>query len=407
MPLPRFVAVLALLLSPSGTSAQTVLTLDRVIELASTRNPQVVQAATRETQAAGRLADARVRLADNPSFDLFIGPRQRPAPLDALTDLELSVVQPFEIGGQRGHRTNAAAALLTQRRAETAALALDATATAVRAFYRALHAQQLRDIADDALKVTDEMVRAAEARYEAGETAWLPVNLARVEQARAVRDRLEAVRLTQTAYGTLRAVLALSPDEALAVSGAWPSDEAPSLEALIAAIPDRPDLAALVEAAAVAESERRLIIADQRPDIVAGLGVRREGGESSIGAKIGMSLPVFQRHDGAAAAAAARVAEAQTAGAAARQIYESRLRSAHAAYQAARESAAVLDQGVAPLLEENVGLAQESYAAGKIGLIELLVVRRETVAARREVLQSRLDLALALTEVRAAAGRFE
>ena len=407
MRLDRIVVIVSLALWPAAAGAQPVLTLDRVIELAAAQNAEVVLAKAREAQAEGRLADARVMLADNPAIDLFIGPRRRPAPLDAVTDLELSVLQPIEIGGQRGLRTQAATALVAQREAETAAAALQSTSAAVSAFYRALHARQLRLIADEALRVTDEMVRAAEARFEAGETAWLPVNLARVEQARAVRDRLEAVRLTERAYGELRAVLALRSDEAIAVDGDWPGALDEPLNQLVTGLAERPDVRALADAAAAAESEWRLAMADRRPDLVAGLGVRREGGEMSVGARVGLAIPVFQRRTGAVASALARAGEARAALEAARLAGETRLRAAYAEYEAAREAAGVLDQGVAPLLEENVRLAQDSYTAGKIGLIELLVVRRETLAAARELVQSKLDLALATSGVRAAAGRFE
>jgi outer membrane protein TolC len=62
--------------------------------------------------------------------------------------------------------------------------------------------------------------------------------------------------------------------------------------------------------------------------------------------------------------------------------------------------------GGLPLVEENEQLASESYQAGKLNLVDLLVIRREGFAARRETLDAQLTVALAATELRLAAGTF-
>jgi len=80
------------------------------------------------------------------------------------------------------------------------------------------------------------------------------------------------------------------------------------------------------------------------------------------------------------------------------------VRAAYAQYTKAVQAADAITATAVPLLEENETVARGSYQAGKIGLIELLVIRREGSAARREALDAQLDASLAAIEVRGIAG---
>jgi cobalt-zinc-cadmium efflux system outer membrane protein len=144
----------------------------------------------------------------------------------------------------------------------------------------------------------------------------------------------------------------------------------------------------------------------RRPDLIAGVGLRREDGEPVAGAHVGLSLPLFQRNAGVVASAAARTDAARVSLDARRRALETRLRSAYAQYTTAVDALNALTAGGLPLVEENEQLARESYQAGKLNLVDLLVIRREGFAARRETLDAQLSVALAVTELRLVAGTF-
>jgi cobalt-zinc-cadmium efflux system outer membrane protein len=146
--------------------------------------------------------------------DVFLGSRDNSAG-GRSAEQEFSFLQRFEIGGQRGHRVAAATAGITARASEVSATILQAQTVALAAFYRAAHAGELRRVNEQALGLAEESVRAAQARYEAGETAVLDVNVARVELARAHREQLAAVSRLEGALGELREVLALPAQEPL------------------------------------------------------------------------------------------------------------------------------------------------------------------------------------------------
>ena len=396
-------APFALLCCAASAQSQTVLTVDRVIELVDRQNPEVLLARARVSQAEGVLTTSRARFATNPEADLFLGSRDGSVG-GRSTDLEFSMMQRFEIAGQRGHRVAAATAGVGQRTFEVAATALQAKAAALAAFYRAVHAEEARRIAEDALALSEEAVRAAQARYETGETAVLDVNVARVELARARRDQLTAVSRREGVLGELRELLALPSQEPLRLEGSLRAEAVPGLEVLLAHLIERADLQALGANLAQAEAESRLVRAARTPDLFGGVGFRREGNEPVTGVRLGFALPLFQRQIGAIAAASARISESKTALEARRIALEARLRASHAQYVTAVEAADAIASGAVPLVAENEQLTRESYQAGKIGLLELLVIRREGFAARREALDAQLDVALVAVDVRGIAG---
>ena len=265
--------------------------------------------------------------------------------------IEFSFLQRFEIGGQRDHRVAAATAGVTQRTLEIGAETLQAQTVALAAFYRAAHAQEVRRLTDEAMGLAEEAVRAAQARYEAGDTAVLDVNVARVEQARARREQLSAASRFEGAVAELREVLALPAQEPVIIQAtlggarcSWRSTRC------CHAYSERPDLRALAASLDQAEAELRLVRSSRAPDLFGGVGFRREENEPVIGARIGLTLPLFQRQTGAIMTASGRIAEIKAALAARRVALEARLRGAHAQYLIAQQAAEALTSTALPLV---------------------------------------------------------
>jgi cobalt-zinc-cadmium efflux system outer membrane protein len=396
-------ALAALLCCATSAQSQTVLTVDRVLDLAERQNPDVLIARTRTAQAQGALETARVRLPANPEVDAFFGSRSDSSGTHSF-ESDVSFLQRFEVGGQRGNRIAAATAVATQRDLAIGATVLDAQRAALSAFYRAVHAQEMRRLMDEAQTLAEDALRAAEARYEAGETAVLDVNIARVELARARRDQLTAASRMEGALAELREVLALPAQEPVVVQAALRAPDVPGLDVLLTRLSDRPDLRALTTGIDQAEAELRLTRATRAPDVFAGFGWRREDAEPVAGVRFGLTLPLFQRQTGAITSAAGRVSEARAALEARRVALDARLRGTYARYQIAAQAADAIATTAVPLISENEQLARDSYQAGKIGLLELLVIRRQGFAARSEALDAQLESTLTALDVRGLAG---
>ncbi len=397
------VVPIALLVFAATAASQTVLSLEQVQALARRQSPDVLVSRAREPEAAGRLTTAQSRLPANPDLDAFIGTRGAEGG-GRTFDLELAALQRFEVAGQRGFRVAAARAGIGRRRALTDDAAAFAVAEATRSFYGLLHAQQAEAFARTAESVANEVLGAAQARFEAGEIPVLDVNVARMELARARQQTLAAVATRERAIGELRALLAITDDGPMTVAGSWATDAGIDLPDLLQRLEQRPDLQSLRLAITEAEAEWQLAKASGRPDVIGGVGVKREETHTAVGARIGITLPVFRRNAGPVASASARIEQARLAVDARRLSLESRLRGLFAAYQAARRAVDVFQGQALPSLEDNEQLARESYDAGKIGLIEYLLIRRESLSVRQQQLDTALAASLASVDVRAVAG---
>ena len=146
------------------------------------------------------------------------------------------------------------------------ATALQAQFVALSALYRTAHSGEMRRVSDEELTVAEEAVRAAQARYDAGQTAILDVNVARVELARARRAQLTATARVEGALGELREVLALPAQEPLEVQVSLATQDTPTFDLLLTRLADRPDIRALGAGLTQAEAELRLARAGRRPD---------------------------------------------------------------------------------------------------------------------------------------------
>lgn len=401
---PSMAACLIAAVASSAAAQDRVLTPDAVLDLVATQNAEVVLARARAAQALGTLTTARALLPENPGVSGFLGSRDNQGGSRSF-EAEVSIAQRFEIAGQRGHRIAASTAFVGQRNADVETTILEAQRVALAALYRAAHAQQRRELADAAATLADDAARAAQGRYEAGETAILDVNVAKVEVARAKREQFAAAAQLEGALGELREILALPPDTRIIVNAPLMSIASlPTLDVLMTRVQARPDVKSLEAAAAQADAELKLARAERMPDVVGGFGMRREESEPTIGGVFGITIPLFQRQTGAITTATARVTEAKAAVQGRLAILTARLRTAYARFTLAAQAADALASTALPLTAENERLTGESYQAGKIGQLDLLVIRREGFAARREALDAQLEAMLAVLDVRGVSG---
>ena len=63
-----------------------------------------------------------------------------------------------------------------------------------------------------------------------------------------------------------------------------------------------------------------------------------------------------------------------------------------------------MSEGALPSVLDNEALAARSYETGEIGLLELLLIRREAFEARASTIERNLEAALAAIDLELAAG---
>ncbi|RKG60906.1 TolC family protein [Corallococcus sp. AB011P] len=391
--------LLVLLLLALPASAQQAptngLTREAAVTQALEHSPRLIPAQADEAAAQARLKGARLLLPSNPQLSGTVGPRLTHG---HPVDLTIAVSQPLDLF-TRGSRVGAAEAELAAARARLESQRVEVAATVKESFGRALAAEQRLQFAEQALSLAQSAVRIAQERFEAGAAGRLEVNTARVEVGRAGRERAVATQALAAALAEVRVLLGMSPETPLTLSGqlALPAGLEPVPEDLEArALARRADLRAVRQTVEAARASQQLASRQVLPTPTIGASYTRDDRTPVVQGSIGLTLPLFNQNQAARGEAAAEVQRAQGSLTALERAVRTEVALAAARYRTARVAAELYADDVVQALEENLELSMEAYSAGKLSFTELLILRRESLEARRGHIE-------ALEELNAAA----
>lgn len=388
---------------PSPARAETLMLAD-AIRLAEKQSPDVLTAAAEQAIADGELRAART-VAHNPELGAAVG---RAYGGGSFLEWEVSVSQTFQLGGKRSNRTRAAEARMRGAWLSRARVRHVVAHQVRRAFHLAVVARERLVAARGAETATDEMRVAAEERYRLGGATQLEVNAAVAVAGRAKSQRLAAERELGQARAELAASVGAPASASYEPAGGVPEYRELALgeRELVGRAIARPDVAALAQGRRAAEADVALADALALPDASLGATYGRSAIEDADTVLFGLTLtlPLWNRNQGGRSAARARLERSRIAEASGRREAERQARTAYRSYRLAREAVLAFDRSVVDQLGENLTLARESFRTGKIGLVELNVVRRDLIDTRFAYLDSLAALVEAEFALALAAG---
>jgi cobalt-zinc-cadmium efflux system outer membrane protein len=395
-------AALAVVLCSPGMVRGTVLTLDDALERARHAAPGVLAARLRPEEARGRLAGASALLRDNPVIDGAAGRRDADGRIS--TDIETGISQTFELGGRRHSRIMGARAELERETASAEDTTRQLLSEVASVFLRGVASEaRVRALRVNA-EVAADLARAADRRHRAGDIADFELNVARVAGSRARAELSAAEAARDRAVGEVKVILGMEPAEPLELRGELGPRRVLSLDDLLVAAADRSDLHALRSDVRAAEAEARLGEGLRWPDVGVRLGYKREEGADIPMGGVSVSLPVFANGQGERIAGAARAQRLRLELDARRRAIEVDVRAAFAAYARLAEGVEELERHALPLLDDNDALMRRSYETGELSLADYLLVRREALGARIDLVERSLEAALAGIDLEARAG---
>lgn len=401
-------ALLASLLTPLGAAAQAVpgWTLTEALETAIENSPVLRGRQAERQEVASRLIGAQT-YPYNPEVSLELADRSSPG--GSTTDRVLSVSQELELAGQRSKRMAvadqelAAAEAVLERQGRLLVFQVES------AFAEAIRARELLAVAETDAALAREVLAFSRRRLERGAATQIEVNLAQASAGRAER----ALRRARADYASARSHLAeiagarpQAPPEPIGDLLVPDAEPLPLEDLLALAFERRGDLLAAGQREEAAEATIRLAKAEGKPNLVVGSFFQREEATDDIfGATIALSVPLFNRNQGRIAESRATRERLRHERAALRLAIEQEVVAAFNGLQAARAAAEHLRDQVLGTLDENVELLQRSFEAGRIGATEVVTLRREFVAGRREYIEALGDAWLARIKLDLAIGR--
>lgn len=388
------------------------MTLEQAWQMAESANATLRQAKAQRAAAEGEATDAQGFLWNNPRL---FGERvrrdvpQAGAPSERWREGAIGIEQTFEIAGQQGYRRKA-----TQQQIEALDASIEDTLREVRAeverrFVQVLSLQERIATERQSLKIIEDTAASVKRRVAAGEDSRLDGNLASVEAVRA-RNQIGVLeeQLIQARADLATTVQLPSNDLPTVVGSLTVPTPTYTLEALLASAANRPLLQALDHREQAAKERLSLERAARYPDLTVGMSTGREGStaarERLTSLTISLPLPLFRQNATGIGRAATALSEAQIERQATTRNTGSNVVALWQKMQSLTARVNSLQQSVLPPLEENQRLSVKSLQAGEIGLFQLLVVNRQVLDGRRDLIDAQTELRLTRIALQQAAG---
>jgi cobalt-zinc-cadmium efflux system outer membrane protein len=402
------------------------LSLDAAIDLALKQEPSLRAARTAIDAAVARRQQAALRANPTATFER----REEPAGTDNQT--MLGVQLPLELF-RRGARVNVAERDVTVSRLEVADRERRLAAEVRARYGDVLVAIRELSVLDELLSAVRQQLDIIAARVKEGATPPLERDLLDVEVRRLAADRRLQVGRVDATLVELRRIIGLSPDAPLTVRDTLEAvvvresaSAAESLPDAQTSIQNRADVRAAEARIAVADARIRQAQSEGRVDVsLFGTYMRMDAGfpQNAFGPHGGLErvrgvfkyvaggamvmIPVFNRNQGAVAAARAERAGAEAEREATLLQARSDVTAARIEDTAAHDAASQYRDGAQRLAQQNVTVVAETFQLGRATVFDVLSeqrryldVEKSFTDALRSAFEARTRLLLALGEVR-------
>ncbi|MCU6435291.1 TolC family protein [Undibacterium sp. Jales W-56] len=376
------------------------LTLEQAWHLAETNNPDLRREVARESSVRGEVADAHAILWNNPKLSSERIRRDVSGAAGAVEtrrEWNAGLEQTFEIAGQQGYRRQAADKELAALQATIAEIRIAIRYEVEQRFVQVLALQERIATETVSLKIIEDTAASIGKRVAAGEDSRLDGNLAKVEAVRAKNQIGLLGEQLIAARSDLATTIQLSPEVLpRAVGDLIAPGYNVDLANFQTNMRERPLFSALRNREDAARSRLALERASRYPDITVGISTGREGAlagrERLTSVTLSVPLPLFKRNAGNIGRAATELAQVRIEREAALRDSEGNVYAQWQKLQSLRERVQALQSAVLPALEENQRLSSKSLQAGEISLVQLLLVNRQLLEGRRDLIDAQSEL---------------
>ncbi len=389
-------------LEPTGT-----LTLERAVEHALVRNPELAATSWGVGAAEARVAQAALR--PNPELEIEIeefGGTGDAQGFDAATTT-LAFGHEVELGGKRALRTEVARVERRLAAWDREAKRLDVIAEASAAFVEVVAAQQMLGVAGENARLAERTLEVASERVAAGKVPEIEEVQARVELA---SSRIELARARRTLVMAREALAETwgsgEPRFGVADGDLTAAGRVPALDGLLTRAAGAPEIARLADEIALREASLAAERAEATPNLGVSVGVQRleESGDTAFMLGVAIPLPLSDRNQGGIAAAERELSGALEERRAAVVAATAALRRAHHRLASAHEEAESLRSEVLPGARKAFDVAEEGYRSGKFEYLAVLEAQRALSDARAQYVEAAAERRLAAVEVERLAG---
>jgi len=396
--------------------------IDQLVQLALTRNADLLATRQRTLEAQGLLRQAG--FGPNPVLETEFSSGS-PTGSPGERAVSIGYAQTFELGGKRARRVD-----LGQKGLDLARLEITDRERTLRAELQGRHIAAMAAIRNleaiaQQLEVTRQSFVVTQRRVSEGESPRVEQMVLQAEVGRLTAERLLLASEAQQAMLDLRVVAGIDISEPLHLRP--DGDRSPLTVTLESALERgfaaRPDLAAARQEEARSAGEIRLAQAERAPDVAAFIrytdvmsrfdqfGLTASGALAPLRDRdriltggLSIMLPLLSRNQGYIEAARARQRAASLRREHVERAIRAEITGVYGRYQAARQAVQVFEGSVIQPAQESVRVLSASYTAGEVRLFDVLTEQRRLIETQKAYTDAIKQEALARVALERAMG---
>lgn len=359
--------------------------IDLRVALATAETSNLELRAARQQRALALSGITTAGLLPNPTVSFTAA---RDTPHEGLT-LDI----PLELGGKRGKRLAVAREEQKSIEIDLNVLSRQVRRRTREAFFKALSMRAETAQSKESLNLVQRTRDLVQERYNAGDVAQLELIQADVELARANADYETVAQEQRTADVQLAAMLNRPLASGIPVTGNLEDvPPSPALDALTTqALQSNADLMKSTQDLRTEEKKLELAKSQRIPNIDLQPGIDfnsppdfNQGGRGGIS----ITLPLFNRGQGDIALSNARLQLLRLTLESQRNVASAGVAAAYFDYSAKLHQAQQYKQNILPQTEKLLGMAEDSYRAGKTNLLTLIDAQRRLNDVRKAYIDS-------------------
>ena len=392
----------------SGPADQNdVMTLPKALSLALMYNPEL-RAFSWEVRASQARA-LQVGLWPNPELSLEVegvgGTGERSGFDGSEATLQLS--QLVELGDKRGKRSRVASLEKEMSQWDYEAKRLEIFSEVVKAFVRALAAQERLSLTAEMLHLSGELVETVSQRVEAGKDSPVEKAKAAVVLANARIRHQQALADLELSHKQLAAAWGSTDPHFKEVSGLLSVTPIPAMNDLTRFVQKNPGV---IRSSLIVDRQKASLELEKAKtvsDITLSGGLQRfeEANDNAMVFGISVPLPISDRNQGGRLEATYNLARAREENRATRTALEVELAAAYQSLSNAYAEVNELDANVLQNAQSLFDASREGYTQGKFDYLVLLDAQRTLFEVRERYIESLRSYHLAKADVERLIGR--
>ncbi len=367
------------------------LTLPQALTLALARNPEMAAFSWKIKAHQGVVQQAK--LLPNPEIELgvenILGEDETRSFKSAETTLRLS--QLIELGGKRGTRLQIDHLERDLAGWNYEATRLDILASANKAFFELLTAQERMQLGQENLALAEEVFNTVNIRVQAGKASPLEKSRAQIVVSKNRIALNNHARILKAARHNLASTWgATKPHFAKAAGNFEKINKPPSLASIGLRLSQNPEIARQLTEIELENARLSMAKALAVPDINLGAGVKRHEDidDYTFLFGISMALPVFDRNQGGISAAKAEVSTRESEHQAIEIRIKTNLSQNYEGFQAAYSEANSLQERILPIAKETFEAINWGYQQGQFEFLDVLDAQRTLIELREQLVDS-------------------